>query len=418
MKSREGGITRRGFLAGAAAAAAALPVSPQTGHGAEVAKQPPEGEIKERMALLGSRGKGQSRYHLVRHVLEGKPLETFVINGDMFQRLSEEWKHVYESPAHQRNIVERIHDLKKIPDGAPEGTLSPWQQGMEAFSAAGIPPEYVLLSYIESGMTAQREPNYVGASGYFQFTLKSGVLFKLVDLDAEGKVVRDDRTDFAKSAAAAAQHIASDAKLAKGRGASVEDALLLATHKFNGTFSRSARSHAEFLSGLHTRIQSQVEKNKIRILLEQDARPKPPPLRAEYRVVKGDTVSSILRSMGLTKSGLQDVVIENLHRADDLRAGRVYAGDVLLVPISAPAHDMFLAQARTQRAKRMNEQVVADVIRMTEPDPKEDYWQNLDYGAKMRGLLMAIRNPHHRAHELWKEVGRLAVGTPSVPGTR
>jgi LysM repeat protein len=154
------------------------------------------------------------------------------------------------------------------------------------------------------------------------------------------------------------------------------------------------------------------------MLLEQDARPKPPPLRAEYRVVKGDTVSSILRSMGLTKSGLQDVVIDNLHRADDLRAGRVYVGDVLLVPISAPAHDMFLAQARTQRAKRMNEQVVADVIRMTEPDPKEDYWQNLDYGAKMRGLLMAVRNPHHRAYELWKEMQQLATSTPSVPGIR
>jgi hypothetical protein len=354
----------------------------------------------------------------VRHVLEGKPLETFVINGDVFQRLSEEWKHVYENPAHQRNIVERIESLKKVPDGAPQGTLSPWQEGVRAFAAAGIPPEYLFLSYVESGMTAQREPNYVGASGYFQFTLKSGVLFKLVDLDAEGKVVRDDRTDFAKSAAAAAQHIASDAKLAKGRGASVEDALLLATHKFNGTFSRSAKSHSEFLAVLHTLIQSQVERNKIRMLLEQDARPKPPPLRAEYRVVKGDTVSSILRSMGLTKSGLQDVVIDNLHRADDLRAGRVYVGDVLLVPISAPAHDMFLAQARTQRAKRMNEQVVADVIRMTEPDPKEDYWQNLDYGAKMRGLLMAVRNPHHRAYELWKEMQQLATSTPSVPGIR
>jgi hypothetical protein len=353
----------------------------------------------------------------VRHVLEGKPLDTFLIDKDRFLALSEEWKHVYESPAHQKNIVERIESLKKVPDGAPAGTLSPWQEGMRAFAAAGIPPEYLFLSYIESGMTAQREPNYVGASGYFQFTLKSGILFKLVDLDAEGKVVRDDRTDFVKSAAAAAQHIASDAKLAKARGASGEDALLLATHKFNGTFSRSAKSHTEFLSILHTLVQSQVERNKIRLLLERDARPQLPPLRAEYHVVKGDTVSSVLRAMGLRKSGLQDVIVENLSRADDLRAGRVYAGDVLLVPISAPAHDVFLARARAQRARRMNEQVVADVIRMTEPDPKEDYWQNLDYGAKMKGLLMALRDPRHRAHEAWKQTVQAASTLPA-PSTK
>jgi hypothetical protein len=267
-------------------------------------------------------------------------------------------------------------------------------------------------------MSKQEKPNHVGASGYFQFTFKSGILFNLIELDKEGKVIRDDRTDFAKSAAAAAWHIASDMKLAKGKGASTEDALLLAIHKFNGTFSRSARSHAEFLSGLHTRIQSQVEKNKIRILLEQDSRPQLPVPRAEYRVQKGDTISSILHAIGLTKSRLEHLVTENPSRADDLRAGRVFAGDVLFVPVDASLYKELFAQAQAQRAKRMNEQLVSDVIRMTEPDPKEDYWQNLDYGAKMRGLLMAIRNPHHRAHELWKEVGRLAVGTPSVPGTR
>jgi hypothetical protein len=410
MKSKEGGYSRRTFLknAAAASAAAALPAFSRSSHAEEVVRKISDEEIKERMALLGSRGKGQSRYHLVRHVLEGKSPDSFVVNEDLLRKLVEEWQRVYESPSHQKNIAERVAELKNLTTGTPGSSVSMWQQGVEAFASAGLPPEYVFLSYVESGMTKKSEPNSAGAVGYFQFTLKSGKLFQLIDTDTNGTIVRDDRTDFAKSAVAAAHHLASDAKLAVTRGAARTDALRLAVHKFNGTFSGTATSYAGFLSAMHKRIQSQVQRNRVQVLLDRDSRPALPAARAEYLVANGDTLPKILRSLGLATAQLEDLIIENPTRAEDLRAGRVYAGTILVVPVHAAAHKPLLQRAQAQRAKREREQYLTDILKMTEVDPREDYWQNIDYGAKMEGLLAALANPQHLGHGLFQEVQQVA----------
>lgn len=406
MKSKEGGLTRRAFLksAAAASAAAALPVVPQSSRAEGVVQKLSSEEVRERMALLGSRGKGQSRYYLVRHLLEGKPLDTFVVNEELLQKLASEWQRVYESSAHQKNIIERIHELRRLPEGVQADTLSSWQQGMEAFVSAGLPPEHLLLSYVESGMAKKPEPNAVGAVGYFQFTLKSGKLFQLIETDAVGNIVRDDRTDFAKSAAAAAQHLASDAKLAVARGASRADALRLAIHKFNGTFSGTAKSYQGFLASMHVRVQSQVQRNQVHLVLERESRPVLPTVRAEYQVMKGDTLQKIMRSLGLTNAQVEELIRENPGKAEGLRVGRVYAGDVLAVPAISPVHKPLLERAQALRVKKVREQYVTDIVKLTEADPREDYWQNIDYGAKMEGLLAALANPQHAAHGLFQEI--------------
>jgi hypothetical protein len=125
-------------------------------------------------------------------------------------------------------------------------------------------------------------------------------------------------------------------------------------------------------------------------------------------LANGDTLPKILRSLGLATAQLEDLIIENPTRAEDLRAGRVYAGTILVVPVHAAAHKPLLQRAQAQRAKREREQYLTDILKMTEVDPREDYWQNIDYGAKMEGLLAALANPQHLGHGLFQEVQQVA----------